>query len=329
LNLEFELFPYDGPTADFASLTGSLLWNLSIAETVEAFLARGWRHDFGDRVNTPYGMGPEVHLFRLPGGREVIWIPSYGNIYGLPEVSREPIQRAYWILWKAGVRVLLIGGLSGVCDWRDGASCLRPGDFVLPWSFRTHEDHWGLPGTAYDATWPEYNVFLEEPFCPALSAVVADIAGEFSEKGVIGRVYTPETLRAALVHVKTIAFETDYDILLYRVWNKLASQIDPKLPSVVSLHGDCVNPVLARFLGIHLVYYHVVSNVAQGIEPGGDIHNTFINLVLEKCPKMAIELEGRLFENWCLPDAPVCRCVERVERNPERFLKAITGGMKK
>ncbi|MCC5021386.1 MAG: hypothetical protein J6386_00565 [Candidatus Synoicihabitans palmerolidicus] len=93
---------YQGPRANWASLTGSPLWARAILEVVAAWESRGWVHEAGERVLTPYGLGPEVHGFRLPPGRRVIWIPSYGDILGEEPVGHDTLERVYWILVAGG-----------------------------------------------------------------------------------------------------------------------------------------------------------------------------------------------------------------------------------
>ncbi|SDT95848.1 hypothetical protein SAMN05444156_1064 [Verrucomicrobium sp. GAS474] len=324
-------FPYHGPRAPLASLTGSPLWSMPIDAVVAAFVARGWTHRGGERVETPYGLGPEVHAFDVPQAdgtlRPFLWIPSYGDIVGEETQSETTLRRVFWILWKAGVKAAVVGGNSGVCEARPDSdpNAIQPGDLVFPWSYRTHQEHRGLPGTPYAAPWPRHNLFLDAPFCPGLAAQLLPLAQAYEAKGTIRKIHTPETVRAALVQVETVTFETDFDILMWRALNKTISDLEPAKPPVATLHGDCVNPLLARFLGIHLLYYHLVCNHAQGLGTG-NIHDTLTTLFLDAYPAMVVDLEGELAETLVLPSRPeACRCVSGLIANPPIFVEAMSG----
>lgn len=169
----FDTVDYTGPKAEFATLTGSPLWGKSVAEVAAAYAALGWEHLGDHRPATPYGLGPVVQSFRLPSGRVVIRIPSYGGTAGRDWLLERSKERVFWILWQAGVKVLVIGGTSGTADLRDDDEAVRPGDFVLPWSFRTSPHHRGLPGTPHESAWPRHDLLLDEPFCSELAALTA------------------------------------------------------------------------------------------------------------------------------------------------------------
>ena len=100
---------------------------------------------------TPYGLGPQVEHFRGPSGQEFLRIPTYGEVVNEDPELRASEWKTFWILWKAGVKILLVGGTSGSCDWRRGAAdeeAVRPGDFVLPFSYLPRDTMpTGLPGT--------------------------------------------------------------------------------------------------------------------------------------------------------------------------------------
>jgi len=318
-------FPYDGFRAPVASLTGSPLWGLPIDAVIAAHRQRpGWVYEGGSRVPTPYGLGPEVHRFQVHG-RPFLWIPSYGDTLGEETQSETTLRRVFWILWKAGVEALVVGGNSGICDWRPPAEAIQAGDLVLPWSYRTHAEHRGLPGTAFAAPWPRHNLFLDAPFCPDLAAQFLPLAKAYEAKGTIRRVHTPAEVRAALVQVETVTFETDFDILMWRAITKMISEMEPGKPPVVTLHGDCVNPLLARFLGIHVLYYHLVCNAAQGLEGEADIHETISGLFLDGYPAMALDLEGSIVEKLQVPHPENCRCRQSLRANPPVFAEAFSG----
>ena len=108
---------YDGPRARFATLGGSPTWGLG-DRFAEVAAAQGHARLGVFRPLTPYGRGPQVELYRGPSGREFLRIPTYGQVLDEDPHLHGSEWKAFWILWKAGVRVLLVGGTSGSCDWR-------------------------------------------------------------------------------------------------------------------------------------------------------------------------------------------------------------------
>ena len=316
---------YDGPKAEFATLTGSPLWGMSIEDVARAYVDLGWAHLGNVRPPTPYGLGPVVQSFCTPSGREVIRIPSYGGTLGRDWRLDRSAERVFWILWQAGVKVLIVGGTSGTADLREGEEAVRPGDFVLPWSFRTMSHHRGLPGTPHETAWPRYDLLLDQPFCSGLSALVAaKVRAEYSPHP-FRRVHTPQDTRVALVNFDGITFETNYDILMWAAINQQISALQPDLPPVVTLHGDCVNPVLARLLGIHLLYYHLPSNWAQGLHPEDGIVETLYPLYMDVFPQAALRLEAWMMDSLPLPTGDRCSCVGSKHAAPEVFSEAMTG----
>lgn len=319
---------YTGPQAKIASLTGSPLWGLSIDTVAEC-----WEEDFGftleskHRYPTPWGKGPELLEFVTQSGRELIWIPSYGGVKGEDWLNNMASEKVFWLLWKAGVRVLIIGGTSGTADTRalsGNRNAIEPGDFVLPWSFRTSPRHRGLPGTKYETAWPRNDLLLDEPFCTELSTIVADRVRKLYSPEPFRKVHTPSETRAALVIPSGITFETDFDIAYWMAITHTINRMQPGKPPVVTLHGDCVNPVLARLLGIHVMYYHLPCNWAQSLFPEVGITNTLYPLYEEVYPETVLELEAWMLSNLPIPEGDNCACVRSLHKAPEVFSKAMT-----
>src|SRR5439155_1139341 len=127
------------------------------------------------RPRTPYGPGPSVEHYRAPSGREFLRIPSYGQVIDEDPELRASEWKTFWILWKAGVRVLLVGGTSGSCDWRRSAAdedAVRPGDLVLPRSYLTRDTMpMGLPGTELEVEDP--TIALNRLYMETLPPVAA------------------------------------------------------------------------------------------------------------------------------------------------------------
>src|ERR687886_783505 len=160
---------YHGPRATVATLSGSPLWGLGdgFGRLVEA---QGGRVLGVYRPPTPYGPGPQLEHYAAPGGREFLRIPSYGMVAGEDWSLRAAEWKVFWLLWQAGVEVVLVGGTSGTCDWRSDVEAVLPGDFVLPWTyFSLDAVPSGLPGTELESVLAERVPLMDEPFCPALA----------------------------------------------------------------------------------------------------------------------------------------------------------------
>ncbi len=315
---------YAGPRADFASLTGSPFWGLSIDEVVSRIKRRGWTHNSGARILTPYGMGPLVHHFTTPSGRDVIWIPAYGVIEGEKMFGPVQIHKAYWLLWQAGVRVLLIGGTSGTNDWRDpaGEATVRPGDFIVPWSFYPDRDMPGtLPGTEMATGYLPNFAFLKDPFCLTLGRILADKARAELAPHPFPRVHEPSQVKVSLRNPYLGTFETEFETAVWRTTTRLVSE-DEAFPHVM-IHGDCISPVLARRMGIHLGYYHIAVNWVEGHPATQEaITDTLDRLYLDVLPQVCLEMELDLLATL---DVPVdCTCAENLVERPAIYMEAIT-----
>jgi hypothetical protein len=124
---------YGGPHATVATISGSSMWGLG--DRFSAFAQeRGCRLLGVHRPPTPYGLGPQLEHYETPNGRSFLRIPSYGMVADEDWLARRAEWKVFWLLWQAGVRVLVVGGTSGTCDWRYTADAVLPGDLVLPWS---------------------------------------------------------------------------------------------------------------------------------------------------------------------------------------------------
>jgi hypothetical protein len=315
--------PYSGARADLATLTGSPLWGWPLPEITRRTVAKGWTLLDESRPETPYGIGPVVQSYRTRSGRTVIRIPTYGWTANKDWWQHRDNERTWWILWQAGVKVLLVGGTCGVADWRQGEDRVLPGDVVLPWSFQTHLlDHRGLPGTAHEAPWPDYDLLLDEPFCPELQKVLARELAPFVEAGKIRRVHTPADVRAALVVPSTITYESDYDIETRMALSYIMSQRRPGKPPWITLHGDCVNPILARSMGIHLAYYQCVANFAQGTSDES-ITESVYELYTKVLPEVALNMECSFLESAPLPEGRTCHCRTGKVAAPSEFSQSM------
>ncbi|MDP7331525.1 MAG: hypothetical protein QF832_00510 [SAR324 cluster bacterium] len=327
---EFDLdVQYNGPKSDFATFTGSPIWGYSVDNVIAIAKDRGWDVQSNERFPTPYGLGPLVNHFVTPTGRDVIWIPSYGEVVGEDSLYHYNFEKAFWILWKAGVKILLVGGTSGIADWRGQSKSLRdkaisPGDVVLPWSFYTRPVHRGLPCTDFESMWSKSHLLLGDPFCPDGQKTLLSKFTPFLDQGKIRKIHTPSEVRAALVVPNSITFETEFDIVHWLSIGKTASDLQPHLPPVATVHGDCLNPILARYLGIHLFYYHLISNYAQGLVPQEETAKSIHKLYSETYPTIATEIEFDLLENLSIPTGESCKCTSSLHKAPSVFSQSLT-----
>ena len=204
------------------------------------------------------------------------------------------------------MRVLLVGGTSGSCDWRRSASdedAVRPGDLVLPRSYLPRDTMpTGLPGTELEFCLPRQVAIMDDPFCPALAEAIREEAHRVPGFR-FRRVHGPE---AGVVLNRWLAgngFESLASCRELELYGRLTG-----MPVIT---GDCVSPVLARVCGMHLGYYHVVANWGTGLEPE-DPTITLDRLYLETLPRVAATLELALLDRLDEPTACRCRALLRL-----------------
>jgi hypothetical protein len=302
---------YDGPRAALATLSGSPIWGLgdgfaSFADGQGARLLGVYR------PRTPYGPGPRLEHYAAPGGREFLRIPSYGMVAGEDWSLRAAEWKVFWLLWQAGVEVLLVGGTSGTCDWRTADEAVRPGDFVLPWTYFSLDPvPTGLPGTELESVLAERVALMDEPFCPSLAREL--------EREVGG----PETSSFRRVHgqdAHVVLNRWQYGAFEARGTTLFLQQYGRSIDCPV-ITGDCLSPVLARVCGMHLAYYHVPSNWAEGLRPQ-DLASTLDQLYLETLPRVCATLELRLLSRIQPPDD--CRCRDLLRPRPPEYRAALS-----
>ena len=306
---------YEGPRAAAATLGGSPTWGLG-DRFHELAATLGHARLGVTRPRTPYGPGPQVEHYRTPSGREFLRIPTYGQVAEEDPVLHASEWKAFWILWQAGVRVLLVGGTSGSCDWRRAAAdaaAVRPGDLVLPSSYLTRDAMpTGLPGTELEYCLPRRVAIMDEPFCPPLTAALQAEAGRLPGFR-FRRIHAPE---AGVVLNRWLAgngFESRAMCRELELYGRLTGQ-----PVIT---GDCVSPVLARVCGMHLVYYHVVANWGTGLE-AEDPTVALDRLYVETLPAVAAALELGFLDGAAEPAG--CRCRTLLRERPAAYVRALS-----
>jgi hypothetical protein len=262
---------------------------------------------------TPYGLGPQVEAYAAPGGARVLRIPSYGMVAGEDWALRAAEWKVFWILWRAGVEILLVGGTSGTCDWREGEDGVRPGDLVLPWTYFSLDTiPSGLPGTELENVLAERVALMDEPFCPALA------------RELIREVGTLDAAPFRLVHgqeARIVLHRWQYGAGFESAGHALFLREYGRSIGCPVITGDCVSPVLARVCGMHLGYYHVPSNWAEGLRPQ-NLTGSLDALYLETLPEVAATLELRLLARLAAPTD--CRCRELLRPRPPEYRQALS-----
>ena len=306
---------YDGPRALVATLGGSPTWGLG-----DRF------HEFGHRLGhvrlgvyrpaTPYGLGPQVEQYRGPSGQEFLRIPTYGQVVNEDPQLRGSEWKTFWVLLQAGVKVLLVGGTSGSCDWRrgrDDEEAVRPGDLVLPASYLPRDTMpTGLPGTELEFCLTRQVAIMDEPFCPPLAArlrAVAENLPDFRFRRVHGQ-------EDRVVLNRWLAGNGFESLATSRMLEAFGQHTG--MPIIT---GDCVSPVLARVCGMHLLYYHVVSNWATGLAPE-DPTVSLDAFYMQTLPSVAATLELTLLDTLREPDS--CRCRELLRWRPPEYTLALS-----
>ncbi|HYB40586.1 MAG TPA: hypothetical protein VEL75_02385 [Candidatus Methylomirabilis sp.] len=303
---------YAGPRARVATLTGSPVWGLGdrFGEVAES---HGYRRLEVQRPMTPYGPGPQLEVYEAPGGAPVLRIPSYGMVAGEDWMLRSAEWKVFWILWRAGVEVVLVGGTSGTCDWREGEEAVRPGDLVLPWTYLSLDAiPSGLPGTELESVLARRVALMDEPFCPSLAREIA------REVGAVG------SARFRRIHgqdARVVLHRWQYGAGFESVGTSLFLQQYGRGIGCPVITGDCVSPVLARVCGMHLGYYHVPSNWAEGLRPQ-DLAGGLDRLYLETLPGVTAALELRLLSRLSVPTD--CRCRELLRPRPDEYTRALS-----
>jgi hypothetical protein len=323
---QFELMQYDGPPAEVASLTGSILIGSPIAETVARFEDCGWRLLSQKRVPTPYGLGPLAHVFRTPSGRNAMWIPFYGHVLGRGRENDIYPKDTFWILREAGVKVIVCGSVHGTADWRSDSERIRPGDVVFPWSFwRQYNQPADLPGTMVGGLYPNL-ALMGDAYCRLLGEQLAVKIEQDLTPVPLRKVHRPSEVHAFAISPVGggMTWETDAETNVWRRLMRMVSE-DGEKPLVTIFGGTGVNPMLARKIGAHLVHYHVCTDDAHGIAKTSDEVVAHIDrLYRTDLPPVIPRLEAEFIDGLAVPGDDDCTCMGHLRERPRQYLEGMT-----
>ncbi len=126
------------------------------------------------RIETPYGAPSDALLVGRMGELEVVFLARHGRHHS-HSPSEVPYQANIWALRSLGVRWIL--SLSAVGSLQER---IRPLDMLVPDQFidRTHQRPQTLFGEGLVA-----HVGFGDPFCAALSRLLADVGDSLMPKG--------------------------------------------------------------------------------------------------------------------------------------------------
>src|SRR5262249_44857922 len=170
----------------------------------------------------------------------------------------------------------------------------------------------GRRGTGGDFCRPRQVAIRGDPFCPPLAEALrteADRLPSFRFRHVHG----PE---AGVVLNRWLAGNGFESLAMCRELEAYG-----RLTGLPVVTGDCVSPVLARVCGMHLAYYHVVSNWGTGLEPE-DPTLGLDRLYMETLPPVPAALELSLLARLAEPTG--CRCRELLRQRPPAYVRALS-----
>lgn len=322
---QFEKMPYEGPQAEVASVSGSVFAGKSVSNVVAGFENHGWTPIFQQRVPTPYGLGPRVHIFETPTRRNVLWIPFYGRVIGRDDQNPAVYPRdLFWILWKAGVEVIVCGSVCGSADWRNDESRIRPRDIVIPWSFwREYSMVGSLPGTEIKGLYPNL-ALMGDAYCKVLGEDIAQRIEENLVPKPFRRVHRPQEVQTFMIQPLGggMTWESDAETNIWRRMCRMLSQ-DGEGDLVPLFGGAGISPPLARKIGAHLALYILCTDDAHGVaETPDEVVEHIDDLYLNISPDAFLNFEAKFLEELEVPGN--CTCMDHLRERPRQYVKAFT-----
>jgi len=260
---------------DFATLSGSPLWGISeeyadMAATKQHQLYQEFHYG---RFATPFGPSCRIEKYccfvdKDEGApdqerekRYYLRFPTYGQTFNSEPINSE--LTLFYLLLKAKVKVLLVGGTSGSCY-----HTVQPGDICMPSTYLpTDNMPRGLPGTEYEFNVGEKVCVMKHPFCTNLAEEVERIVETEMDpklRAKLGKFHSQDEKVILNRWVWGNGFESEAETCKLQLF---CDQMYKLGRAGGLITGDCVSPVLARSLGICMVYYHLPSNFSTGYVP--------------------------------------------------------------
>jgi hypothetical protein len=179
-----------------------------------------------------------------------------------------------------------------------------------------------MPGTDMATGFLPRIALMGDPFCTSLSRELQRVVNDRLVPQPFRRAHHPGTVKVS-IHPPGGhgSFETDFEVLTWRVLTQLISQQED-FPHVV-IFGDCISPILARQMGMHLLYYHIPSNWAQG-HPATKEHlvDSLDALYLDVLPQACLELEMHLLASVEIPTD--CACRSNLKSRPPVYMESVS-----
>jgi hypothetical protein len=169
----------------------------------------------------------------------------------------------------------------------------------------------GLPGTELESVLAERVPLMAEPFCPTLAQAFGDAVAEL-RPAPFRRIHR-QNAKVILNRWHYGAFESVGQAMLLRHFGQSVG-----CPVIT---GDCVSPPLARVCGMHVLYYHIPSNWAEGLRPQ-DLTWTLDRMYIEQLPQVVGELELAVLAR--VEEPTDCRCRELLRPRPPEYRLALS-----
>ncbi|MCA1645107.1 MAG: hypothetical protein LC797_06440 [Chloroflexi bacterium] len=152
---------------------------------------------------------------------------------------------------------------------------------------------------------------MADPFCPALARVFGDQVARL-QRAPFRRVHGQDA-HVILNRWHYGAFESAAQAMLLRHFGQSVG-----CPVIT---GDCVSPPLARVCGMHVLYYHIPSNWAEGLRPE-DLTWTLDRMYVDQLPNVIGELELALLAR--LDEPTDCHCRDLLRARPPDYRQALS-----
>jgi 5'-methylthioadenosine phosphorylase len=228
------------------------------------------------RLVTRFGFADVVEA--TMGDRQVIFVPRHGPAHSTPP-SRINYRAQIAALAKAGVEAVI-----GVCAVGSLRADLGPGSFAILSDFVDLTK--SRQATFFDsAEGPVVHTDFTQPYCPAVSATLAECCEQVGVRCEPGAVY---------VGVEGPRYESPAEIRLYASWGG----------DVIGM-TNLPEAVLAREAGLCYGALAIVANLAAGLSPTPLSHDDVRSAMASSAAKLQAILTRAAA---AIPEQRFCSC---------------------